>query len=688
MRTLRHDWPDIDVIADVGKVVNVPVGSTIVLAPRKEDAEWLNLHRGQFSDRRLKVVLWCDEETALALKFRAPDFSDWIGRRKECPRGPVPFAIRGIRAAFENGWPVAWTGTADRAAVEAVVRAACPGEEVVWLPEDAPFDELVSGMKGAGVVAADTRSERALRRVRWARAAAGRKTRVVLVTGELEAPGFWPVHDRTMPLFEARDRLAAAGARAPGRVAALLDLEPEAILIAEAALKGDPFHDAWSVLSPKTESQIADALAEPDAGAAMVRLALGSANELSWGDLLDRSSPPELRGLVGTRFSAGSFHEWAKQERRNAYDRRYGALAAHSHHQDWYVSWMSSGDTRAWAIEMAFFAAAVSPNMALEVACALASFGDGDAMAAWLQSAWLRHGKKAAVADAVRPVLAKISGAQEAGPLFGVLREIAETWNMAVAHADKRERWHHGGLQLLAWALGALGLFAAPMACLLGEKVVAHPWLRILLTGGAALGLISLFIEVTSRVDKLESGFTPRMVLPDTKRLESEGMGAQDRPLVRRARLLRTRGRPLGAVRAIEQRLTSTTAPRSKDLLSLAARVLADTGRAADATRALVHLTATALPASGNLRPEPGPDAGEDPFLQRLLEQPAGVLSDLPEAHLTLVDALLKQGRYPEALIVARGAVDRFSPGPKEKAVSELAARTADLERRIGTAAE
>src|SRR5689334_3374330 len=65
VRTLRHDWPDIDVIADVGKLADVPPGSTLVLAPRPEDAVWLNLRRGQFSERKLKVVLWCEEATTL-----------------------------------------------------------------------------------------------------------------------------------------------------------------------------------------------------------------------------------------------------------------------------------------------------------------------------------------------------------------------------------------------------------------------------------------------------------------------------------------------------------------------------------------------------------------------------------------------------------------------------------------------
>lgn len=57
----------------------------MVLAPRAEDADFLNINRPVFARRGLKVVLWCDEATTLALARNAVDFFDWISRRHECP---------------------------------------------------------------------------------------------------------------------------------------------------------------------------------------------------------------------------------------------------------------------------------------------------------------------------------------------------------------------------------------------------------------------------------------------------------------------------------------------------------------------------------------------------------------------------------------------------------------------------
>lgn len=650
MRTLRHEWPDIDVIADVGKVVDVPVGSTIVLAPRKEDAEWLNLHRGKFSDRRLKVVLWCDEETALALKFRAPDFSDWIGRRKECPRGLVPFAIRGVRAAFENEWPVAWTGTAERAAVEAVVRAAFPREEVVWLAEDAPFDELVRGMGTAEVVAVFTRTERTLRRARWARAAAGRKTRVVLVTGELEAPEFWPVHDRTMPLSEACERLAVAGARAPGRVAALLDLEPEAVALAEGVLLGDPFHRGLGTTGPETEDGLKRALDEPDAGAALARWAVGPAGKAPWANelLLDGSSPPAQRGLSGWRDPAPPAS-------------------------------VDPAEQRAKDVESALS----GRHRVLEVAWAAASLGEGDVGAAALADA-----PEEEVRAAFRPVLSVLNEAHDANILLAALRDAAEAWNEAAETRERGKRMWVKCLHIIGVSC-ALSTFLTPMATILFHKFIFRSWLPTLGATGAwlVIGWILFFVTDTKEKE-LRRAFTKLIALPDMEL--SAGPELQRRgeksSAARQWEQLPSRENGADAVRLVKEPLTRPDGSLSGDAILLATRFIAETGRAADATRALVHLTATSLPAAGNLRPESGRSSGDDPFLQRLLEQPAGMLSALPEAHLTLVDALLKQGRYPEALIVARGAVERFSPGRKEKAASELAARVADLERRLGAA--
>src|SRR5580700_8628044 len=74
VRALVGEYPEMDVHPDLGAVETVPEGSVMVLILRAAQAEALNLGRPIFARRRLKVVLWCDRETTLALIDRAPDF--------------------------------------------------------------------------------------------------------------------------------------------------------------------------------------------------------------------------------------------------------------------------------------------------------------------------------------------------------------------------------------------------------------------------------------------------------------------------------------------------------------------------------------------------------------------------------------------------------------------------------------
>ena len=97
---LLPTYPDVEVHTDVRAVYEVPEGAVMILAPRAENADWLNQQRPVFARRKLKVILWCDAATSVALARKAFDFYDWISHRHECPPGVPMHAVYGIRAAL------------------------------------------------------------------------------------------------------------------------------------------------------------------------------------------------------------------------------------------------------------------------------------------------------------------------------------------------------------------------------------------------------------------------------------------------------------------------------------------------------------------------------------------------------------------------------------------------------------
>lgn len=81
------DWPGLEVLVGTSDLDGMPHGAVVVLIPTRKDATWLNLRRPLFARKALKVVLFCQEDTTIALAQRAPDFYDWIARRLDCPSG-------------------------------------------------------------------------------------------------------------------------------------------------------------------------------------------------------------------------------------------------------------------------------------------------------------------------------------------------------------------------------------------------------------------------------------------------------------------------------------------------------------------------------------------------------------------------------------------------------------------------
>ncbi|AUX35880.1 MULTISPECIES: tetratricopeptide repeat protein [Sorangium] len=277
VRGLAVGHPELDVLTEAPRVEDVPRGALIVLAARAVDALWLNYARPIFRERGLKVVLWSTAEVTATLAKEAPDFLDWTSRRFECPGGVPRQAILGLRAALCARAPgVRWRGPE----LDASFEAAFPGRPLVRVRADLPYDALIEAARSAGrgwIAWSEIYSERDLYRVRWAMAEAGRRGRVVLdapriVHDELRSPvkDYWLVHGQLMNLHYAREVLSAAGAQAPGRLAALLDLEPEAIRLAVALLNAGV--SSASVEEAARESS--------DPGAAVARLASGQASSL------------------------------------------------------------------------------------------------------------------------------------------------------------------------------------------------------------------------------------------------------------------------------------------------------------------------------------------------------------------------------------------------------------------------
>ncbi len=236
VRGLVGEYSEIDVHADLRAVETTPEGSVMVLILRPEDAVPLNLGRPIFERRRLKVALWCDRETTMALVERAPDFFDWVSGHDECPpAGPVAHAVAGLRAAYEAEAPgVVWRGTGDqddKRRLLAAFAAAFPGEALTWIDPKRDYDELLGAVgRAAGAwIACRAQAESHVRRLRWAMAEDGRRGHAVIVTDSHPCPEWWPVHGRLMAFPDARRALEGAGASRPGTMAALAGLEPEAV---------------------------------------------------------------------------------------------------------------------------------------------------------------------------------------------------------------------------------------------------------------------------------------------------------------------------------------------------------------------------------------------------------------------------------------------------------------------------
>ena len=701
VRTLLHTWPELEVLADVRELDRLAPGSAVVLAPRAEDADWLNQRRQLFTERRLKVVLWCDEATTIALKRGAVDLWDWIAHRQTCPPGPPPFAVRGLLAAFEAGWPVVWPGDTLEL-VEEVVRAAAPTTpDVAWIDGAEPYERLLERLADGSVVAIVVPSAWELRRARWAIAESRRSSRVIVRASRLDCPGFWPVRARFEGLAVAKKVLADAGARAPLRLAALLDLEPEAIGHASELLRGGT-----------SERDIAAAVVEgmdPTAGLSRLLEAKGRVGiaERIW----LKGDPLILRNFMGRKKVREAFDAWMRKD--NWASDPLGFWAAHGSSRDLSLDWGVEDLRRTCALEPVLRAGGGDVVSWFVLATAAASFGEHEVASHWLSriDAYLLPPllrrllraardereplKSLALRHAAADVLLDRSDHLAHSALFQFGLAGASLLGGGFIYWLALPTWQSRlGAVALALAFVVRGLRSWRLAYLMSKKSTDESSCR-------TSGLLFLRGE-KEREDKVLSALqnaTARLADDDRNGAESCALDAVElveRELSEEHPLYAETAKVLGSVLLANDRgrealelmtaLLSLGREISDDLALLTARVLAGAGRAGDAVRVLGQLTG-AVSTNGALLPSAtGTSPQGDPMLDRLLDRPRGTLAKSRDAHLALIDALLKQGRYPEALLTARKAVKRFARD-SSPAVQQLRARVADLERRMGPAA-
>lgn len=236
VRTVLAIEPNTEVMTSALGFARAEPGSAIVLLPNVAEAAWMNQERPVLASRRLRVMLFCDEGTSAEVARKAPDFFHWTSHWMEAPQGAWPPAVQGLRAAERRGEPVAWVG----GDLEGCFSEAFSGVEPVRQSASKPYLEMLDAFRNEErwIVVTDVDGAFRLRRVKWAIGESGRKGKLVLLEPKADPSGFAQVHARMMAPKEAEKRLAEAGAKHAGRLAAILDCEEEVVDLAVRLLRG------------------------------------------------------------------------------------------------------------------------------------------------------------------------------------------------------------------------------------------------------------------------------------------------------------------------------------------------------------------------------------------------------------------------------------------------------------------
>ncbi|MEM9463666.1 MAG: hypothetical protein AAGF11_56535, partial [Myxococcota bacterium] len=229
------------VCLEAAELADVPEGSRVLLRVRTQDIAHLNVIRPLFAERRLRAILWADEEALGPLLSRAVDLVDWVGRSVQVPPRRWPaFAEQGVRAALDVGVPFAWDG--ERQELEAMLEDVGWTKGVVELRAQMNFWEMLRKLEESpGLpVALGMRRDTDWGRVWMALAHAWRKGAWVALAPAANVGGLWPLHARQAGWEDATTRLRDAGWEHAALMAAWVDLEPERIELAVARGQAAP----------------------------------------------------------------------------------------------------------------------------------------------------------------------------------------------------------------------------------------------------------------------------------------------------------------------------------------------------------------------------------------------------------------------------------------------------------------
>ena len=313
VRALLADHPDLEVLARPSGLVDLPDGAVVVLVPEAEDAGWLNINRPVFARKSLKVVLFCRREVTEVLAREAPDFYDWIAQRHECPPGVAEHAVFGIRQAlrcrapgilFAYGDEVRFDRRMRIEHFERVFREALPGRTIRWIDATKSYATIVTEIRNAGRawVACDTQGPAEVERFRWALAEVRRKTRAILLAPYFYEDRFWNISAHVWTRLEGVTKLLTnAGARHPGRLAAVSGLESSAITyLIELLRRGYPEEELLAAMLRS---------ADPGAGLGGKILSAGLARAPIQGFFID----PPVQRYLGKRIG---LWRWSRRPAR------------------------------------------------------------------------------------------------------------------------------------------------------------------------------------------------------------------------------------------------------------------------------------------------------------------------------------------------------------------------------------
>lgn len=211
------------------ELLQVPVGSRVLVRLRASDVDWLNQYRPLFADRRLRAVLWAEEAAVEPLVRRGVDLMDWVSKAVEVPPRKWPmFAVEGVAAAVDSGTPFAWDGEVED--LREVLAEAGRATEFAMLSAELSFRAMVRALEKPGLpVVTGVASERDAWRVRMALAYARDLGSWVAAQPSKPPVGSWAVHAMQEDWDAAAEQLDAAGWTNAALMAAWLGLEPEGI---------------------------------------------------------------------------------------------------------------------------------------------------------------------------------------------------------------------------------------------------------------------------------------------------------------------------------------------------------------------------------------------------------------------------------------------------------------------------